>query len=61
MLQMGTIPCLVRDMDDDLATILMVDSNIQREDVLPSEKAQAYKMKMSALKRRAGRPAKDAE
>ncbi len=56
-----TMPCLVRDMDDDLATIFMVDSNIQREDVLPSEKAQAYKMKMSALKRRAGRPAKDAE
>ncbi len=56
-----TMPCLVRDMDDDLATIFMVDSNIQREDVLPSEKAQAYKMKMSALKRCAGRPAKDTE
>jgi len=59
--ELDTMPCLVREMDDDLATIFMVDSNIQREDVLPSEKAQAFKMKMSALKRRAGRPAKDTE
>ena len=51
------IPAIVRDMDDDAATILMVDSNIQREDILPSEKAQAYKMKLEAIKRRAGRPA----
>lgn len=52
-----TLPAIVRDMDDDAATILMVDSNIQREDTLPSEKAQAYRMKLEAIKRRAGRPA----
>ena len=52
------IPAIVRDMDDDAATILMVDSNIQREDTLPSEKALAYKMKLEAIRRRAGRPAK---
>lgn len=45
-----TMPVLVREMDDDTATILMVDSNIQREHVLPSEKAWAYKMKLEALK-----------
>ena len=45
------MPCIVREMDNDTATILMVDSNIQREDILPSERAQAYKMKMEALKR----------
>lgn len=45
-----TLPSIVRDLDDDMATILMVDSNIQREDVLPSEKAQAYKMKLDAIK-----------
>ena len=46
-----TIPCIVREMDDATATILMVDSNIQRENILPSERAQAYKMKLEALKR----------
>ncbi len=51
-----TMPCLVRDMDRDMATILMVDSNIQRENILPSEKAKAYKMKMEALRNRSGRP-----
>ena len=56
-----TMPALVRNLDDDAATIFMVDSNIQRENILPSERAQAYKMKMEAIKRRAGRPAKDAE
>ena len=55
-----TMPALVRDMDDDMATITMVDSNLQREDVLPSERAQAYKMKLEAIKRRAGRPPKEA-
>ena len=55
------MPCIVREMDDDTATILMVDSNIQREDILPSERAQAYKMKMDAIRRKAGRPAKTAE
>ena len=44
------LPCIVREMDDDTATILMVDSNIQRENILPSERAQAYKMKLEALK-----------
>ena len=55
------LPCIVREMDDDTATILMVDSNIQRENILPSERAQAYKMKLEAIRRKAGRPAKEAE
>ena len=50
------LPCIVREMDDDTATILMVDSNIQRENILPSERAQAYKMKLEAIRRKAGRP-----
>ena len=50
-----TIPCIVRDLTDDEATIIMVDSNMQREKVLPSEKAFAYKMKYEAIKRKAGR------
>ncbi|SHI57426.1 ParB/RepB/Spo0J family partition protein [Pseudobutyrivibrio xylanivorans] len=45
-----TIPCIVRDLDDDAATILMVDSNLQREEILPSERAWAFKMKLDALK-----------
>lgn len=53
------MPVLVRDMDDDTATILMVDSNVQREHVLPSEKAKAYKMKLDAIKRKSGRPSKE--
>ena len=56
-----TMPCLIRDMDRDMGIIMMVDSNIQRENILPSEKAQAYKMKMDAIKRRAGRPSKDSQ
>ena len=55
-----TIPCIVREMDDATATILMVDSNIQRENILPSERAQAYKMKLEAIRRKAGRPTKEA-
>ena len=55
------MPCIVREMDNDTATILMVDSNIQREDILPSERAQAYKMKAEALNRKMGRPAKENE
>ena len=51
-----TMPCIVREMDDDTAVILMVDSNCQREHILPSEKAKAYKMKLEAMKRQAGRP-----
>lgn len=50
------IPAIVRDMDDDTAILLMVDSNLQREELLPSEKAFAYKMKLDAMKRQAGRP-----
>lgn len=54
-----TMPVIVRELDDDAATILMVDSNLQRETILPSERAFAYKMKMEALRRTAGRPAKN--
>lgn len=54
-----TIPAIVRDMDDDDAVVVMVDANIQREELLPSEKAFAYKMKMDAMKRQAGRPSKN--
>ena len=54
-----TIPAIVRDMEDDEAIVIMVDANIQREELLPSEKAFAYKMKLSAMKRQAGRPGKN--
>ena len=54
-----TIPCIVRDLTDDEAVIIMVDSNLQRERVLPSEKAFAYKMKLDAMRRQAGRPSKE--
>lgn len=53
-----TMPVIVRSMDDDAATIIMVDSNLQREGLLPSERAFAYKMKLEAMKRQAGRPSK---
>ena len=53
------VPVLVRQMDDDAATVLMVDSNLQRENILPSERAHAYKMKLEAMKRTAGRPSKE--
>lgn len=53
------VPALVRQMDDDAATVLMVDSNLQRENILPSERAYAYKMKLEAMKRQAGRPFKE--
>ena len=55
---LDTMPCIVRHMDDDTAIILMVDSNCQREHILPSEKAKAYEMKLEAVKRKAGRPSK---
>ena len=58
-LGLPTVPVLVREMSDDEAVILMVDSNLQRENLLPSEKAIAYKMKLEAMKRQAGRPRKD--
>ena len=57
--QNETIPCLVREMTDDEAIIIMVDSNLQRESLLPSEKAFAYKMKLDAMRRQQGRPSKD--
>ena len=53
------MPCLVRNLTDDEAVVIMVDSNLQREEVLPSEKAFAYKMKLEAMKRQAGRPSKE--
>lgn len=53
------IPAIVRDLSRDEAIIAMVDANLQREHILPSEKAAAYKMKMEAMKRRAGRPSKE--
>ena len=54
-----TVPAIVRELDDDAATILMVDSNLQRETILPSEKAWAMKMRYEAMKRQAGRPSKE--
>ena len=45
-----TMPVIIRDLDDDAATIIMVDSNLQREELLPSERAFAYKMKLEAMK-----------
>lgn len=53
------LPVIVREMDDEEAVIELVDANIQREDVLPSEKAWAYRMKLEAMKRQAGRPSKE--
>ncbi len=53
------LPAVVREMDRDESIIFMVDSNLQRESLLPSEKAFSYKMKMDALRRQAGRPSKD--
>ncbi len=54
-----TLRCIVSDLDDDAATIIMVDSNIQRSNILPSEKAFAYKMRLEAMNKQAGRPKKD--
>ena len=53
------IPVVLKNLDDDTATILLVDSNLQREHILPSEKAFAYQMKLEAMKRKAGRPEKN--
>ena len=53
------MPCIIRNLTDDEAIIQLVDSNAQREDVLPSERAKAYKMRLEAIKRTAGRPRKD--
>ena len=54
-----TMPVIVREMDDDAAIILMVDANLQREEILPSERAFAYKRKLESMKRQAGRPSKE--
>lgn len=56
---LNKVPAIVREMSDDEAIINMVDANIQREEILPSEKAFAYKMKLDAMKRTAGRPTKE--
>ena len=56
---LDTMPAIVRDLDDDAATIIMVDSNLQRESILPSERAWAYRMKLGAVRRKAGRPSKE--
>lgn len=56
MAGLNTIPAIVRELSDDDAVIAMVDANIQREELLPSEKAFAYRMKLEAMKRQAGRP-----
>ena len=56
---LDTLPVIVRQMSDDAAVILMVDSNLQRENILPSERAFAYKMKLDAMKRTSGRPSKE--
>ena len=55
------LPVIVREMDDDEAIIYMVDSNLQREHILPSERAFAYRMKLEAMKHQAGRPSKEAK
>ena len=57
--EVEAIPAIVRELDDDEATIIMVDSNLQRENILPSERAKAYQMKLEAIRRRAGRPKKE--
>ncbi|MFV0502974.1 MAG: ParB/RepB/Spo0J family partition protein [Lachnospirales bacterium] len=53
--ELSTMPVIVRNLDDDAATIIMVDSNLQRENILPSERAFAYKMKLDAVKRQGAR------
>ena len=54
-----TVPVIVNEMDDDAAIIFMVDSNLQRENILPSERAFSYKMKLEAMKHQVGRPSKE--
>ena len=56
---LDVLPVIVRQMDDDAAVLLMVDSNLQRENILPSERAFAYKMKLDAMRRTSGRPSKE--
>ena len=57
--ELETMPVIVRELDDDAAVLVMVDSNLQREHILPSERAFAYKMKLEAMKRQAGRPSSE--
>lgn len=57
--KLDSIPAIIRDLDDDDAIIRLVDSNIQRENILPSERARAFKLRMEAAKRKAGRPSKE--
>ena len=59
ILQLEQAHVIVKDIDDDTAVILVVDSNLNRENILPSEKAFAYQMKLEAIKRKAGRPTKE--
>ena len=59
LLGIEEVPVVVKNLDDDTAAILLVDSNLQRENILPSEKAFAYKLKLDAMKRKAGRPSKE--
>ena len=59
LLGIEEVPVVIKDLDDDTAAILLVDSNLQRENILPSEKAFAYKLKLEAMKRKAGRPSKE--
>ena len=59
LLEMDRVPAIIREMTDDEAVVKMVDANIQREELLPSEKAFAYKMKLDAMRRQAGRPNKN--
>jgi len=56
---LDTLPCIIRQMSRDEAIIAMVDSNLQREVILPSEKAKSYKMRLDAMRRQAGRPSKE--
>lgn len=59
LVNLASMPAIIRDLDDDEAIIRMVDSNFQRENTLPSERARAFKMRMEAAKRKAGRPRKE--
>ena len=59
LLRLTEVPVVVKELDDDTAAILLVDSNLQRENILPSEKAFAYRLKLEAMKRKAGRPSKE--
>ena len=59
LLRIEEVPVVVKELDDDTAAILLVDSNLQRENILPSEKAFAYKLKLEAMNRKLGRPSKE--